>query len=150
MPFNVQEIRSQLTLGGARPSLFQVRISNPANSVGDVKTPFMCQAALIPSSTLGQIPVPYFGRKIQLAGDRTFEPWTVTIMNDEDFLIRNAMEEWSNKINTFQTNVRDFGTAAPLQYKSQAQVIQYAKTGVPVREYTYYAPPALPVIPPLT
>lgn len=137
MAFNVNEIRSQLTLGGARNSLFQVTFANPANSVGDIKVPFMVRASQIPAATLGVIEVPYFGRKIRLAGDRTFAEWTVVVMNDEDFLIRNAMEEWSNQINTFQGNLRAFGAASPLLYKSTAQVVQYSKTGVPIREYTF-------------
>lgn len=137
MAFNINEIKSQLALGGARPTLFQVTIQNPANSVGDVKVPFMCEATSIPEATLGTATVPYFGRVIKLAGDRTFADWTVTIINDEDFIIRNAMEEWSNRINTFQGNLRTFGSASPLLYKSQAQVTQYSKTGVPVRTYQF-------------
>ena len=137
MAFNVNEIRSQLTLGGARASLFQVTIQNPANSVADIKVPFMVQSAQIPSASLGTIEIPYFGRKIKLAGDRTFAEWTVTIINDEDFLIRNAMEQWSNTINSLQGNLRGFGAASPLLYKAQAQVIQYSKTGLPLRTYQF-------------
>ena len=137
MAFNVNEIRSQLTLGGARQSLFQVTIQNPANSIADIKVPFMVRTAQIPSSDLGVIEVPYFGRKIRLAGDRTFGDWTVTIINDEDFLIRNAMEEWSNKINSLQGNLRTFGAASPLLYKANAQVTQFSKTGVPIRVYQF-------------
>jgi hypothetical protein len=137
MAFNVNEIRSQLTLGGARASLFQVTIQNPANSVADIKVPFMVQSAQIPASTLGTIEIPYFGRKIKLAGDRTFAEWTVNVMNDEDFLIRNAMEQWSNTINSLQGNIRGFGAASPLLYKAQAQVIQYSKTGLPLRTYQF-------------
>lgn len=138
MAFNINEMRSQLTLGGARPSQFQVRIVNAGNNVADIKTPFMVQAASIPPATITEIPVPYFGRKMKVAGDRTYDNWSVTILNDEDFLIRNAMEEWSNKINSFQGNVREFGSGAPLQYKSEATVTQYSKTGVPIREYTFH------------
>jgi hypothetical protein len=137
MAFNVNEIRSQLTLGGARGSLFQVTFSNPANSVADIKVPFMVRAAQIPESTLGTIEVPYFGRKVRLAGDRTFGDWSVTIINDEDFLIRNAMEEWSNRINSLEGNLRVFGAAAPLLYKSTAEVTQFSKTGVPIRSYKF-------------
>ena len=137
MAFNVNEIRSQLTLGGARQSLFQVTIQNPANAIADIKVPFMVRTAQIPSSDLGVIEVPYFGRKIRLAGDRTFGDWTVTIINDEDFLIRNAMEEWSNKINSLQGNLRTFGAASPLLYKANAQVTQFSKTGVPIRVYQF-------------
>ena len=137
MAFNIQEIRSQLVLGGARASLFQVQIANPANGAGDIKVPFMVKAAQIPASTLGSFEVPYFGRKIKIAGDRTFAEWTVTIINDEDFLIRNAMEQWMNSINSHAGNIREFGSASPLLYKSNAQITQFSKTGVPIREYTF-------------
>jgi hypothetical protein len=137
MAFNIQEIRSQLALGGARNSLFQVQIANPANGAGDIKVPFMVKAAQIPASTLGMIEVPYFGRKIKIAGDRTFAEWTVTVINDEDFLIRNAMEQWMNSINSHAGNIREFGSASPLLYKSNAQITQFSKTGVPIREYTF-------------
>jgi hypothetical protein len=132
MAFNINEMRSQLVYGGARQNLFQVRINNPANNSGDLKTPFMVQAAQIPESQLGVIPVYYFGRQMKLAGDRTFGDWTVTVLNDEDFLIRNAMEEWSNRINRLEGNVRDIN-----RYKSNATVIQYAKDGTPIREYRF-------------
>jgi len=132
MAFNINEMRSQLVYGGARQNLFQVRINNPANNSGDLKTPFMVQAAQIPESQLGVIPVFYFGRQRKLAGDRTFGDWTVTVLNDEDFLIRNAMEEWSNRINRLEGNVRDIN-----RYKSNATVIQYAKDGTPIREYRF-------------
>jgi hypothetical protein len=132
MAFNINEMRSQLVYGGARQNLFQVRINNPANASGDLKTPFMVQAAQIPESQLGVIPVFYFGRQMKLAGDRTFGDWTVTIINDEDFLIRNAMEEWSNRINRLERNVRDIN-----RYKTNATVIQYAKDGTPIREYRF-------------
>ena len=137
MAFNFNEIRSQLTLGGARGNLFQVTFTNPANSVADIKIPFMVRSAQIPESNLGVIEVPYFGRKIKLAGDRSFGDWSVTIINDEDFLIRNAMEEWSSRINSNQTNLRSFGSAAPLLYKSTAEVTQFSKTGVPIRSYQF-------------
>lgn len=137
MPFNLQELRSQLTFGGAKPTLFQVQITNPVNNAGDLKTPFMVKAAQIPESELGQIEVPYFGRKIKIAGDRVFAPWTVTVINDEDFLIRNSLENWMHSINSHSTNITSFGTSSPLSYKSQAQVIQYSKVGAVLREYNF-------------
>lgn len=137
MAFNINEMRSQLTAGGAKASLFQVQITNPVNGIADLKVPFMVQATSIPESTLGTIEVPYFGRKIKLAGDRTFPQWTVTVINDEDFLIRNAMEAWSAAINSHQGNLRGFGTASATSYKAQAQVTQYSKTGVPIRTYQF-------------
>jgi hypothetical protein len=137
MAFNVNEIRSQLVLGGARPSLFQVTIQNPANSAGDIKVPFMVEAASIPESTIGMIQVSYFGRKVKIAGDRVFGAWTVQVINDEDFLIRNAMESWLTSINSHEGNITQFGSASPLLYKSQAQVVQYSKTGIPIRTYQF-------------
>ena len=97
----------------------------------------MVRATTIPEAALGVIEVPYFGRKIRLAGDRTYGTWSVQVLNDEDFLIRNALEEWSNKIQTFEGNVRDFGSSSPLQYKQTATVTQYSKTGTPIREYKF-------------
>lgn len=137
MAFNVNELRSQLSLGGARNTLFQVQIQNPANSVADIKLPFMVTSATLPESNLGVIEVPYFGRKVKLAGDRTFGDWSVTVINDEDFLVRNAMEQWANQIQSLQGNLRGFGTASPTAYKSVANVTQYSKTGVPIRTYTF-------------
>lgn len=132
MAFNINEMRSQLVYGGARQNLFQVRIDNPANNSANLKTPFMVQAAQIPESQLGVIPVFYFGRQMKLAGDRTFGDWTVNVINDEDFLVRNAMEEWSNRINRLERNVRDID-----RYKTNATVIQYGKDGTKIREYKF-------------
>lgn len=134
MSFNVNEIKAQLNFGGARPTQFQVQITNPSNSIADLKTPFMVKAASLPSSNLGTIEAGYFGRKIKLAGDRTFEPWTVTVYNDEDFLIRNAMEEWMNRINRHQQNVTDLPQQ---EYKSQANIIQFGKDGTALRTYNF-------------
>lgn len=131
MAFNINEIRSQLTFGGARPNLFQVRIDTK-NSSADSMVPFMVQSAQIPASNLGTIRVPYFGRILKLAGDRTFDAWTVNIINDEDFKIRDAMETWSNSINRHQLNIRSLNT-----YKSDATVVQYGKDGSILREYKF-------------
>lgn len=137
MAFNINDIRAQLTFGGARPSLFQVIISNPVNSVADLKLPFLCKAAQLPASTLGLIEVPYFGRKLKIPGDRQFAPWTVTIINDEDFLIRNAMETWNNSINLYQQNITALGSGAPSLYKSQATITQFGKAGELLRTYQF-------------
>ena len=138
MAFNINEIKSQLTLGGARQSLFQVSFSNPANGAGDIKVPFMVRSAAIPEARIGNIQVGYFGRKINLAGDRTYDAWAVTVINDEDFLIRNSLEQWSNRINSFEGNLRNFGSSSPAAYKRDAKVTQFSKTGNPIREYTFH------------
>lgn len=135
MAFNINEFQGAMKLGGARPSLFQVTITNPVLGTSDIQVPFMCKTASIPSSTVNPIPIRYFGRDVKFAGNRTFEDWTVTIINDEDFGIRNAMEAWSNSINTMEGNLRDFSTGSPVLYKADAQVTQFSKTGAPVRVY---------------
>lgn len=137
MPFNVNELKSNLTFGGARPSLFQVTFTNPAGGQADKKVTALCRAARIPESTFGVIDIPYFGRKIPEAGDRPrFQPWAVTFFNDEDFLIRNAMETWHNKVNSLEGNLRLFGTSSPALYKTDCTVLQYARTGQMIRQYT--------------
>jgi hypothetical protein len=131
--FSINQFKSQLVGGGARPSLFQVQITNPILGVADFKVPFMVKTAALPGSTLGQYIVPYFGRQIKYAGDRTFQPWTVSIINDEDFAIRNAMEAWSNAINSHVSNTRSL----PQQYKSDAIITQYGKDGSTLRVYNF-------------
>jgi hypothetical protein len=137
MAFNVNQFAGALKSGGARPSLFQVQITNPINGVADIQVPFLCKVAQIPESTITPIEVPYFGRRIKIAGTRTFAEWTVTIINDEDFAIRNALEQWSNTINSFQGNLNNTGGSAPSLYKANAQVTQFGKTGDVLRVYDF-------------
>ena len=134
MAFNINEIRSNLALGGARPSLFQIIMNNPVDAAGDAKLPFMAQAAQIPASTVGTIEVPYVGRKIKIAGDRTFEPWTVTVINDTDFAVRNAMERWMNGINQHNNNT---GLVDPVEYQADMIVEQLNKAGESVKRYDF-------------
>lgn len=133
MSFNINEFKSQLVGGGARPTLFRVQITNPILPVADIKVPFMVKTAGLPASNLGFYEVPYFGRFVKYAGDRTFEPWTVTVINDEDFAIRNAMEAWSNAINSHDSNTR----ALPQNYKSNAIITQFSKNGTALRTYIF-------------
>jgi len=137
MAFNVNEFSGALKGGGARASLFQVQITNPINGVADAQVPFMVKAAQIPASTLGVVEIPYFGRQIKVAGNRTYAEWAPTIINDEDFAIRNAMEQWSNSINSAQGNLNTAGGSAPSLYKSNAQVTQFGKDGSILRVYNF-------------
>lgn len=132
MAFNVNEIRANLIGDGARPSLFEVEMTNPASSSGDAVLRYMVRAAQIPQSTLGLIEVPYFGRRIKLAGSRSYANWQVTVMNDENFAVRSAMEAWSSQINSGQGNLRLLS-----EYRSQATVKQFAKDGSVLREYQF-------------
>jgi hypothetical protein len=135
MAFNVQNFLSGgLTQGGARPTLFDVSLAIPAGigngTTIEQKFNLTCSATTIPAASIGLVEVPYFGRKIKLAGDRTFDNWTVTVLNDEDFLVRDAFEAWSNYINQIVGN-----TLTPAfignQYKTNAVVSQYAKGANP-------------------
>ena len=127
---NITEFRSRLTGGGARSNLFEVSIDFPDLAIDQRlvtdKVPFLVKAAEIPASNLGNIPVPYRGRVLPIAGDRTFDPWTVTIINDNDFIIRDAMEKWSNSINDLQTAQ---GTINPEVYQRSARVKQLSRQG---------------------
>jgi len=137
MAFDINEIRAGLALGGARPTLFRVEFLNPINNAGDTIAPFMIQATSIPASTISPIEVPYFGRKIKVAGDRTFDAWSVTVMNDEDFKVRHPLELWHNQINSLETNLNLNASSSPLLYKSTAQVTQYGKSGTVLRRYKF-------------
>ena len=125
MAFNINEIRSNLALGGARPSLFQIIMNNPVDASGDAKMPFMAQAAQIPASSVGTIEVPYFGRNVKIPGNRTFDNLSVTVINDEDFKIRNAIEQWMNNLNSHQSNKSAITTAGQSGNLSGEMAIQH-------------------------
>lgn len=139
MPFNISTFKTNgLVYGGARPALFQVFLSVPSginiSNVSVQKFSFVCRAAELPASTVGEVEAKYFGRPIKLAGDRTFEDWEVTVMNDEDFSVRALFEAWSNAINRLVSNVRDPNLATE-GYKTDLVVVQYAKDGTEIRSY---------------
>lgn len=136
MAFNINEMRGQLTGGGARPNLFQVQLTNPINRGAEEKLSFMCKTASLPASTVSSVDVPYFGRVIKVAGQRTFADWSITIINDEDFIVRNAMEQWVNEIQLAQQNTTT-RSANPNDYKSQGQIFQYGKEGNILRTYQF-------------
>lgn len=139
MPFNINAFKaSGLVGGGARPSLFDVEITGHP---GLENLRFLARATQLPAMTLQSVDVPYFGRKIKVAGDRTFADWSITIMNDEDFKLRARFEEWSNKMNTIISNVNSSGNS-PESYKGTAIVRQYSKAGKsneekPIRSYRF-------------
>jgi len=137
MAFNINDFRAVLNGGGARPTLFRVEVDLPfADSTASRKLTFTAKAASLPPSSLETITVPYFGRQIKVAGDRTFPQWDLTIINDEDFSVRSALERWNQSINTHITNLNESG--GPVAYKQRdANVIQYAKTGEIIKEYVF-------------
>ena len=141
MAFNVAEFRANMVGDGARPNLFSVSlvfptIANNSTAAGQ-KVTFMAKSAQLPGSTIGTVPVFYFGRELKFAGNRTFTDWTLQIINDEDFAIRNALESWMNAINSHSGNVRDGGAANPTNYTVDAIVTQYGKTGNELKSYKF-------------
>jgi len=138
MAFDIQEFRSEMVGDGARPNLFEVNIPLPSTGFASVggsldfnrKITFMCRSAELPGSTMGVAPVQFFGRDIKLAGNRTFDDWTVTVYNDEDFTVRNAMEKWMNGLNSHRSNLRVASGYNNNQYTADSEVYQYGKRGV--------------------
>lgn len=122
--FNINDFRANLTYGGARNSKFDVQITNPWISTADSKVPFLVKAASLPALNSGTIEVPYMGRKVKLAGDPTYEEWTVTVINDNDFLIRDSIIAWYRAIHPVVDNTTQFASTSPALYKSQALVRQ--------------------------
>ena len=127
---SITNFRDRLVGGGARPNFFEVNITLPASvaKFADVDTDmrFMIKAAEIPAANIGNIPIPFRGRVLPVAGDRTFDPWTVTVINDEFFTVRDAMEKWSNFINDIQTSQ---GEVNPENYQTSATVKQLSRNG---------------------
>jgi hypothetical protein len=141
MAFNVAEFRANMIGDGARPNLFSVSLVFPTivanGGAAGQKVTFMAKAAQLPGSTVGQVPVYYFGRELKFAGNRTFPDWTLTIINDEDFLIRNSMENWLNAINSHAGNVRNANADTPNGYTVDATVTQYGKAGQELKKYKF-------------
>ena len=131
---NLHNFKNQLRGGGARPNLFECSIpSFPSgitgagqlwNKAAQKDFRFLCKAAQLPASTVAEIPVPFRGRILKVAGDRTFEPWTVTIINDEDFNLRSAFEGWMNSINDLSHAT---GITNPSSYMTNAFVVQLGR-----------------------
>ncbi len=123
----INDFKSRLAGGGARPNLFEVAIDNIPSFANDLwqdeKTDFrfLCKAANLPASNVAPIDVPFRGRILKVAGDRTFDPWTITVINDEDWAIRTAFEGWMNGISKLDNNS---GTTSPTSYMVDADVYQ--------------------------
>ena len=122
---DITNFRQRLNKGGVRSNLFEVEIKDIPGGGEDVQDEvrFLVKAAEIPASNIGNIPVPFRGRVLPVAGDRTFDPWTVTIINN-DFKIRDTMERWSNFINDM---VLANGSVDPASYQKGALVKQLSR-----------------------
>lgn len=153
MAFNIDKFKSNALLkGGARSSLFEVQITLPpavinatGNDILDV-TPydlklaqedliFLCKSSSIPASSVGVIEIPYMGRKVNCVGSRTFEPWTITVINDENFRVRKAFEHWLSVMNGHSSNFKKGVTSSPDTYQQTGVVRHFGQSGNLIRVY---------------
>jgi|TARA_Y200000002_G_C22545879_1_gene606059 hypothetical protein len=135
----ITDFKSKLIGGGARSNLFEVVLNfpsiAPASSEVLDKARFLVKAANLPASNIADITVPFRGRILHVAGDRTFDSWTITVINDTDFAIRSAMESWMNAINRVSDNT---GSTDPASYQADATVFQLDRSGETLRSYRFY------------
>ena len=135
---NIDDFKANLIGGGARANQFRVTITAPTGiAIGlDVRrTSFLVRSSNLPGMTMGEIPIAFRGRNIYIAGDRTFdEAWTTTFFNDTDFMIRNAMERWSNGINDLADNT---GVIAPADYQTDLTVEQLDRDDAVLKSYIF-------------
>ena len=123
---SIADFKGKLVGGGARPNLFEVTIPALPDGIawdGDTFR-YMCKAASMPASTIANIDVPFRGRIFKVAGDRTVDVWSVTVINDEDFKLRNAFEEWMDLIAKLDNNL---GATSPDAYMVDAEVFQLGR-----------------------
>ena len=129
----IDKFKSRLTGGIARPNLFEVVLAFPDGTVDesvsdiDPKTRFLVKAAALPASNIAPISVPFRGRQLKIAGDRTFDEWTITVINDTDFAIRGSFERWMNSMSKVSDNA---GNINPEDYTKDAYVYQLGRSGV--------------------
>ena len=129
----ITDFRSKLGGGGARPNLFEVNLGNFGgdgttggwNTNIESEFRFMCKASSMPAQSIGSVEVPFRGRILKVAGDRTFEPWSVTVINDEDFKVRKGFEAWTEKINALATGV---GEVDPNNYMGNGTIKQLSRS----------------------
>lgn len=144
MAKSISDFKSYLKKGGARPNLFMVRLNFPnISAIADIgatgaastslttQSEFLVKTAQIPASNIGTIEVPFRGRMLKVAGDRTFEPWSVTVINDGSFEVRKAFETWSRGINALTENVSQLGYGATggASYCADMTVFQLSRDG---------------------
>ena len=128
MPFTITQFRSGISKHEnlARPNLFEVNVTGKA--INNALVPFMAMIATIPPSTMGVVEVPYFGRQVKVPGNRTFDNLSITILNDENFSIRNKIEEWMAQMNSHVGNVQT-GALADLTTNTTVSIKHYGVAG---------------------
>lgn len=130
----ITDFKSRLTGGGARPNLFEVSLNFPEGENNE-DIPFLVKTAALPASNITPIEVPFRGRMLKLAGDRTFDTWTVTVINDTNFALRSLFEKWMNSINKHEDAT---GTTDTNTYMKDAYVYQLDRDGTILRTYKFY------------
>ena len=133
---SITDFKAKLSGGGARPNQFKVTMPFPgyAQVGGEIETlAFLCTATSLPDMTIGSISVPFRGRDIKIAGDRVIADWSITVMNDTDFLLRNAFERWQNGINNMSDNE---GLTNPVDYQVDCFVDHLDRNGNTIKSYT--------------
>lgn len=127
----ISSFKSELVGGGARSNLFEVRLDSLPTTIGtwsadnSKNLSFLCKAATLPASNIGSIDVPFRGRTLKVAGDRTVDPWTITIINDNNFSLRTIFENWVRQISNLSSGE---GLTNPSSYMTSAQVGQLSRS----------------------
>ena len=132
----IDQFKAQLIGGGARANQFRVILNTPsgiATGLIAANAQFMIRSAALPGQTITEIPIQFRGRQLYLAGDREFETWTTTVLNDTDFAIRNGIERWMNGINDLQTNT---GVTNVTEYTADMVVQQLDRDDAVLKQYT--------------
>ncbi len=122
----ITQFKSKLAGGGARPNLFEVNINDFkfADEWDNDTFQFLCKASSMPASSITPIEIPFRGRLLKVAGDRTFDTWSVTVINDEDFKLRTSFEQWMNGISKLSDAT---GATTPNSYMGNATVNQLGR-----------------------
>jgi hypothetical protein len=135
---NIADFKAQMIGGGARPNQFRVELSFPSyvtlGVVAGQRAQFLCKGAQLPASTIENLPVLFRGRPVNFAGERVFQPWTVTIYNDTTFGIRNALEQWQSGVQNYDTTN---GRVNPTEYQVDLNVHQLDRNGAIIKSYKF-------------
>jgi len=138
--FNINSFKAQLTDGGARANQFSVQLEFPSFVAGAAQagraSEFLVDAAELPGQTIGITPVYYRGREVKLVGERQFQPFTFTVLNDSGFIIRKAFESWMNALNSRETNAGLLNTTGPAAYSRSVIITQLDRNGKELIKYT--------------
>ena len=143
----IDDFKARLIQGGARPNLFEVEMAFPTEDIfpelGDTTFRMMIKGAQLPASNIAEVIVPFRGRQLKVAGDRRFDPWTITVINDGDFKLREAFERWAN----FIVKVSDgSGTINPTDYFADWVVNQLGRASTDLNTRGDQSGATLPVL----